>query len=157
MTTPGESARAVRVREINDDEALLLGALHQQVRLLAGDGADDRTHVRVFAQAWHRRYADYPAFVAERGGQHVGVALVRRPVLPDLDRVPQLLVLAAVGEGAGDEGVCLALARAVVTWARDAGEGSLTVGERVDLPPVVLDAVRAGVQQARAVTVPTRP
>ncbi|PZU40274.1 MAG: hypothetical protein DI571_13820 [Arsenicicoccus sp.] len=97
------------------------------------------------------------SFVAERGGQHVGVALVRRPVLPDLDRVPQLLVLAPVGEGAGDEGVCLALARGVVAWAREAGHTSVTLGERVDLPPVVLDAVRAGVQQARAVTVPTRP
>lgn len=162
MPTLGEVADAVRVRAVNDDEALLLGALHKQVLLRSGTDPDpDRPqHVRAFASAWHPRAADLPAWVAEHDGEHVGIALVRRTMLPHLPgAAPRLLVLSALGPrtGASEEAVCLALTRQVVTWARERGADRVEVADDVTLPGPVLDAVRASVRQVRSVSLPTQP
>ena len=163
MPTLGEVAETIRVRAVTDDEALLLGALHKQALLRAGSDPDPDPerpqHVRAFAAAWHRRADDLPAWVAELDGQHVGVALVRRTMLPHLaGAVPRLLVLSALGavSGTAEEAVCLALVREVVTWGRGLGADRVEVAADVTLPGPVLDAVRADVRQVRSVALPTR-
>ncbi|WP_066635735.1 GNAT family N-acetyltransferase [Serinicoccus hydrothermalis] len=161
MPTLGEAAQGVRVRALTDDEALLLGALHKQALVRAGTDPDagEPMHVRAFASAWHPRADDLPAWVAEHDGEHVGVAVVRRTMLPHLAGAPRLLVLSALGpaDTVGEEAVCLALVRQVIGWARERGDERVEVAGDVALPAPVLDAVRAVVRQATSVSLPTQP
>lgn len=160
MPTLGEVAESIRVRAVTGDEALLLGALHKQALLRSGTDPDpeEPQHVRAFASAWHRRADDLPAWVAEHDGLHVGIAMVRRTMLPHLaGSAPRLLVLAPLGSDVSlEEAVCLALLREVIGWSRGLGADRVEVAGDVTLPPAVLDAVRASVAQVRSVTVPTR-
>lgn len=150
----------MRVRQVVEDEALLLGALHLQALHRAGQAPDPGppSHVQAFARSWHARSADLPAWVAESDGQHVGLALCRVPMLPRLGRaVPELVALAPlVDEDRRAEGVALALVRAVVAWFGREGYPAVDVAPEVSLPAPVLDAARADVLSQRRISLPTR-
>lgn len=184
----GGAAAQVRVRPVTDDEAFLLGALHLQALRRAGvaPAPGPPSHVQAFARSWQQRSADLPAWVAERDGEHVGMAICRVPMLPRLARaVPELVALepltgergrpgggdepgdepGSVGAGAGghgradvsDEAVALALVRAVVTWFGREGYLAVDVAPEVRVPASVLDAARADVLAQRRISLPTRP
>ena len=157
----GEETARVRVRPVTDDEAFLLGALHLQALrrrgVDPGAGRTTTSHVQDLAQAWRERSSDLPAWVAECDQQHVGMAICRVPVLPQVGRgLPELVVLEPLG-APGPEPVSLALVRAVVTWFGREGYPSVDVSAEVTLPGAVLDAARADVLGARRVSLPTRP
>lgn len=164
MPSLGETAAAVRVRPVIDDEALLLGALH--LRALRRRGAPAPavrpgapSHVQAFARSWQHRSADLPAWVGEADGEHVGMAVCRAPLLPRVGSgVPALvLVEALVKDGSRAEAVILALVRGVVAWAGREGYPAVDVAADVRLPTAVLDAARADVLAHRRVSLPTRP
>lgn len=156
----GEETARVRTRPVTDDEAFLLGALHlQALRRRGVDPGAGRTtnHVQDLATAWRTRAEELPAWVAECDQQHVGMAICRVPVLPQVGRgLPELVALEPLG-APGPEPVSLALVRAVVTWFGRAGYPSVEVSDGVTLPGAVLDAAGADVLGARRVSLPTRP
>ncbi|AXH95310.1 hypothetical protein [Ornithinimicrobium avium] len=151
----GERAARVRVRRLARDETFLLAALHLQgLRRRAVEAPD---HVQRLGQAWHRRAEDHPAWVAECDEEHVGMAICRVPVLPQVGSgVPVLLALEALGEP-GPEAVTLALVRTIVDWAGCDGHPGVDVDGAVTLPGPVLDAVRADVRVRRHLRLPTGP
>lgn len=152
----GERAARVRVRAVTQEEAFLLAALHLQA--LRARGAPARDHVQRMGAAWHARAEDHPAWVAEQDDRHVGMALCRRPVLPQVGPgSPELLVLEPVGGDVDAEAVALALVRAVVTWAGDEGFAGVEVSPLLRLPAAVLDGARADVAAVRLARLPTRP
>ena len=160
----GEAASRVRVRRLVQDETFLLAALHLQS--LRRRGIDGAGHVQDLGMRWHERADDFPAWVAELGDQHVGLAICRLPVLPHVGRaVPEVVCLEALTPGPGEAGaqsatsepVTLALVRAVVTWGGREGHPCVDVAPEVVLPGPVLDAARADVLSARRVSLPTRP
>lgn len=167
----GELAARIRVRQLQEGESLLLGALHLQSLRRAGIEPDPGppSHVVAFASSWRQRSAALPAWVAERDGQHVGMAICRVPLLPHVGSgVPELVVLTAldgqrtrvaVGSAAGldAEATCLALVRAMVGWFGREGYLSVEVAPDVEVPAPVLDAARADVLAGRRVSLPTRP
>lgn len=150
----------VRVRRLAEDEALLLGALHLQALRRRGVDPAARgggNHVQDLGMAWRARSGDLPAWVAEHGDRHVGMALCRVPVLPHVGTgLPTLVALEPLG-APGPEAVALALVRAVVDWAGRAGHPAVDVDGEVTLPPSVLDAARADVRDGRRLRLPSRP
>lgn len=157
----GEAAARVRVRQVVEDEALLLGALHLQSLHREGRAPDPGppSHVQAFARSWQSRSADLPAWVAEGDGQHVGMAICQVPMLPRLGRAqPELVALSPLVDGPRQaEAVCLALVRAVVSWFGREGYLAVDVAPEVRLPAPVLDAARADVLSRQRVSLPTRP
>ena len=167
----GEYAAQIEVRPLLDTESLLVGALHRQV--LSGQGITPPpgppSHVSAFARAWQQRSADLPAWVAQYGGQHVGLALCQVPMLPLVGPgEPELLVLAPLhghdpnyGSGLESqrwaEAICLAMVRTIVTWFGRQGYLAVRVASQVRLPAAVLNAARADVLAGRRISLPTRP
>lgn len=153
----GAAASRVRVRRLVQDETFLLAALHLQVLRRRGVSAPD--HVQSLGMQWHQRADDFPSWVAEFEDQHVGLAIVRLPVLPHVGRaVPEVVCAESLEEELiGSEAVTLALVRAVVTWGGREGFPCVDVSPEVALPGPVLDAARADVIGHRRVSLPTRP
>ena len=159
MASLGEEAARVRVRQLADDEAFLLGALHLQALRRRGvdpSDPDGRGHVQDLGLAWRTRARDLPAWVAEHDDKHVGMAICRLPALPHVGHGrPELVALEPLG-APGEEAVGLALVRAVVAWAGHEGHPAVEVAADLPLPPTVLDAARADVAAGRRLTLPTR-
>lgn len=155
----GEAAAQVRVRQLTEDEAYLLGALHLQALLRDGVAVDPGppNHVVALGTAWRQRSADLPAWVAEHGDQHAGMAICQAPMLPHVGRgLPELAALEALGD-ADPEAVALALVRRIVIWFGRAGYPAVEVSTEVRLPGPVLDAARADVVAGRRISLPTCP
>lgn len=152
----------VRVRRAERGEAFLLGALHLQSLTARGLRAQPRldegapSHVESFARAWEAHHELLPAWVAERAGEHVGMAVVQRQALPVVgDGIPVLLDLYAL-EQEGRSTVTLALIRTLVAWAGEQGAPGLRVGLGVELGAGVLNAAAAIVKRPNSYLLPLR-
>lgn len=144
------------MRRLTEQEALLLAALRLQALRARGEtpapGMLDR-----LARQWRRRAAALPAWVAERDGDHVGLAVAAlAPGLPvDLgDPHPHVRLLELHGRQERD---ALVLGRTVLAWAGAQGAREVELAPGPAPTATVLDALGAVVREPRRAVLPVPP